>query len=65
MQQIQKEQEKAAEQAREEAQFIIDDARRTANEVYEELKQLRKQAQGARIRPGLERKAGKPPPRAQ
>ena len=45
-QQIQKEKEKAAAQARKEAQFIIDDARRTANEVYEELKQLRKQAQG-------------------
>ena len=31
--QIQKEKEKAAAQARKEAQFIIDDARRTANEV--------------------------------
>ena len=40
-QQIQKEKEKAAAQARKEAQSIIDDARRTANEVYEELKQLR------------------------
>ena len=36
--------EKAAQQAKKEAQFIIDDARRTANQVYEELKQLRKQA---------------------
>ena len=38
--------EAEAAQARKEAQSIIDDARRTANEVYEELKQLRKQAQG-------------------
>lgn len=36
--------EKAAQQAKKEAQFIIDDARRAANQVYEELKQLRKQA---------------------
>ena len=50
-QQIQKEKEKAAAQARKEAQFIIDDARRTANEVYEELKQLRKQAQGGAFVP--------------
>ena len=32
------------QQARKEAQYIIEDARRTANNVYEELKQLRKQA---------------------
>ena len=51
-QQIQKEKEKAAAQARKEAQSIIDDARRTANEVYEELKQLRKQAQGGAFVPG-------------
>ncbi|MBQ5749422.1 MAG: endonuclease MutS2 [Oscillospiraceae bacterium] len=35
--------EKAELQAKKDAQHIIDDARRTANEVYEELKQLRKQ----------------------
>ena len=35
--------EKAAQQAKKEAQYIIDDARRTANQVYDELKQLRKQ----------------------
>lgn len=40
---IQKQREKAAEQARKEAQGILDDARRTANQVQEELKQLRKQ----------------------
>ena len=55
-QQIQKEKEKAAAQARKEAQFIIDDARRTANEVYEELKQLRKQAQGGAFVPGSNEK---------
>ena len=37
--------EKAAQQAKKEAQYIIDDARRTANQVYDELKQLRKQMQ--------------------
>ena len=41
--QIQAEREKAVQKARAEAQYIIDDARRTANEVQEELKQLRKQ----------------------
>ncbi len=40
---IQKERDKAAEKARAEAQSIIDDARRTANAAYEELRQLRKQ----------------------
>lgn len=35
--------EKAEQQAKKDAQHIIDDARRTANAVYEELKQLRKQ----------------------
>lgn len=44
--QIKQEKERAAQQARREAQVILDDARRTANEVYEELRQLRKQAQG-------------------
>ncbi len=41
--QIQKEKEKAVQNARAEAQYIIDDARRTANEVQQELKTLRKQ----------------------
>lgn len=40
---IKREREKAVEKARAEAQSIIDDARRTANSTYEELKQLRKQ----------------------
>ena len=41
--QLQKEREKAMEQARLEAQSIIEDARRTANAAAEELKALRKQ----------------------
>ena len=41
--QLQKERDKAMEQARREAQEIIDDARRTANAAAEELKALRKQ----------------------
>ena len=40
---ITKEREKAVAKARQEAQHIIDDARRTANAVQDELKQLRKQ----------------------
>lgn len=40
---IKKEREKATQTARAEAQKIIDDARRTANATYDELKQLRKQ----------------------
>ena len=39
---IRKEREKAVKAARKEAQVIIDNARRTANEVSEELKKLRK-----------------------
>ena len=39
---IKREREKAVRSARAEAQRIIDDARRTSNEVAEELKQLRK-----------------------
>ncbi len=54
--QLRLETEKAAAQARKEAQSIIDDARRTANEVYEELKQLRKQAQGGAFVPGSNEK---------
>ena len=42
--QIKAERGKAVQQARKEAQYSIEDARRTANNVYEELKQLRKQA---------------------
>ncbi len=41
--QIQHEREKAVQKARAEAQYIIDDARRAANEVQQELKQLRHQ----------------------
>ena len=53
---IQKEREKAVAKARQEAQHIIDDARRTANAVSEEPKELRKQmrdtadAQGVNLR---------------
>ena len=46
--QLEKEREKALEQARRQAQEIIDDARRTANAASEELKALKKQlAEGA------------------
>ncbi len=41
--QLQKEREKAMELARQEAQQIIDDARRTANAAAEEIKSLKKQ----------------------
>ena len=41
--QIKHEREKAVQKARAEAQYIIDDARRAANEVQQELKELRKQ----------------------
>ena len=44
---IKKEREKAMRTARAEAQGIIDNARRAANEVSEELKQLRKQMKDA------------------
>ena len=43
--QLQKERDKALEQARREAQQIIEDARRTANAASEELKAMRKQLQ--------------------
>lgn len=43
--QIQKERDKALEQARREARGIIEDARRTANAASEELKALKKQLQ--------------------
>ena len=46
------------QQARKEAQYIIEDARRTANNVYEELKQLRKQAKdGAFVEGSNEKQA--------
>lgn len=45
--QIQREREKAVRAARAEAQAIIDNARRTSNEVADELKQLRKQMKDA------------------
>ena len=41
--QLEKEREKALEQARLQAQSIIDDARRTANAAFEELKAMKKQ----------------------
>lgn len=44
---IKREREKAMRSARAEAQVIIDNARRAANEVAEELKQLRKQMKGS------------------
>ena len=60
---IKKEREKAVAKARQEAQHIIDDARRTANTVQEELKQLRKQmrdtadAQGVNVKQAELRKS--------
>ncbi len=60
---MKKEREKAVAKARQEAQYIIDDARRTANAVQEELKQLRKQmkdtadAQGVNVKQAELRRA--------
>ena len=51
--QLQKEREKAMEQARREAQEIIEDARRTANAAAEELKALRKQLQDSADATGI------------
>jgi DNA mismatch repair protein MutS2 len=51
--QLQKEREKAMEQARLEAQEIIADARRTANAAAEELKALRKQLQDSADATGI------------
>ena len=45
--QIKQQKEKAEQQARKEAQAIIDEARLTANRVYDELKALRKQLKDA------------------
>ena len=51
--QLQKERDKAMEQARKEAQSIIEDARRTANAAAEELKALRKQLQDSADASGI------------
>ena len=51
--QLQKEREKAMEQARREAQEIIEDARRTANAAADELKALRKQLQDSADATGI------------
>jgi len=51
--QLEKEREKAMEQARKEAQSIIEDARRTANAAAEELKALRKQLQDSADSTGI------------
>lgn len=51
--QLQKERDKALEQARREAQQIIEDARRTANAASEELKALRKQLQDSADATGI------------
>ncbi|MBQ9969737.1 MAG: endonuclease MutS2 [Oscillospiraceae bacterium] len=63
LQEMKKEREKAVAKAKLEAQHIIDDARRTANTVQEELKQLRKQmkdtadAQGVNVKQSELRRA--------
>jgi len=60
---MKKEREKAVAKAKQEAQHIIDDARRTATTVQEELKQLRKQmkdtadAQGVNVKQAELRRA--------
>lgn len=46
-QEIKREREKALAQARKDAQYILDDARRTANAATEEIKKLRKEAKEA------------------
>ncbi len=53
---IKKEREKATQAARREAQFIIEDARRTANAVQEELKKLRKQLKDTADASGINQK---------
>jgi len=53
---IQREREKATLAARKEAQMIIDDARRTANAVQDELKRLRKQMKDAADTSGVNQK---------
>ena len=51
--QLQKERDKALEQARREAQAIIEDARRTANAASDELKALRKKLQDSADATGI------------
>ena len=53
---IKREREKAQRTARAEAQAIIDNARRTANEVADELKQLRRQMKDAANAQGVNEK---------
>ena len=53
---IKREREKAQRTARAEAQAIIDNARRTANEVVDELKQLRRQIRDAADAQGVNEK---------
>ena len=53
---IKREREKAQRTARAEAQAIIDNARRTANEVADELKQLRRQMRDAADAQGVNEK---------
>ena len=53
---IKREREKAQRTARAEAQAIIDNARRTANEVADELKQLRRQMKDAADAQGVNEK---------
>lgn len=53
---IKKEREKALESARREAKQLVDDARRTANAVHEELKQLRKQLKDSADATGINAK---------
>lgn len=50
---IKKERDKAVERARAEAQSIIDDARRTANAAYEELRKMRRQMRDAADSQGM------------
>jgi len=54
---LKKEREKATQQARKEAQMILDEARRTANAAYEELKQLKKQMRSGDVQGMNERQA--------
>ena len=53
---IKKERDKATQAARREAQFIIEDARRTANAVQDELKKLRKQLKDTADASGINQK---------
>lgn len=55
-QQLQIEREKAMSQARKEAQTIIENARRTANQVYDELKSMKKQLADSADAAGINQK---------